>query len=252
MANPEDLEPVSSYSDPFYDRLDRAYRYLRRRVVLVVIVVVATVTAVLAVNWWLQRNLEAAGLVALRMAELPKPGDAGTDRRLEALADDAEQLPLIRARAAIEVVQKRLDAGEIDQARKAAQLALRLGIESGDTETALVARLSQAAVLFQAGDLEAARSEYETAKRSAAGLYSHQIEAILGLARVHERQGRLEDALTILEPLLSRTDQGSQQLVGLARSRYWLLKARMAGSASAAVPATGAMPIDTGSATTGL
>ena len=60
--------------------------------------------------------------------------------------------------------------------------------------------------------------------------------ALLGLAQVLIAQGKRDDAVAELEPLIARTDAGAEQLLGLAKAMYWEQKRLVA---EAAAPAAG-------------
>jgi tetratricopeptide (TPR) repeat protein len=125
-------------------------------------------------------------------------------------------------------------------AATAAAKAIEFAAQGNDPEVQLVAKLSRAAVHFQAGELEPALTAYGEAKRASGAKYPvASLEATMGLARVYDRQGKLEDAIAELEPLLARTDAGAKQLLDLARAGYWDLKRR---AAEAKVPAPVAAP----------
>jgi hypothetical protein len=51
-----------------------------------------------------------------------------------------------------------------------------------------------------------------------------QLEGIVGAARALEALGRRDEAMTKLEPLLTRADAGAEGLLAVAKVRYWALK----------------------------
>jgi Meckel syndrome type 1 protein len=232
----EDLGPTTSYSDPFYDRLDALANWIKKSWLLVTIVLILSVVAVLVVTWLLQRHPEAgsaARFVAARNAET----DAAREKAFAALAADASVTPAFRARSEIEVVQLLLARKDTATAATAATKAVEFAAQGNDPEVQLVAKLSRAAVHFQAGEYDPALTAYGEAKRASGAKYPvANLEAAMGLARTYERQGKLDDAISELEPLIARTDAGAAQLLGLARASFWDLKRRVA-EAKAGTPA---------------
>jgi tetratricopeptide (TPR) repeat protein len=247
----EDLGPTTSYSDPFYDRLDAIANWIKKSWLLVTIVLIFAVVAVLVLTWLLQRHPEAgsaARFVAARNVET----DEAREKAFAALAADAAITPAFRARSEIEVVQLLLARKDTATAATAATKAVEFATQGNDPEVQLVAKLSRAAVHFQAGELEPALTAYGEAKKASGAKYPvASLEASMGLARVYERQGKLDDAIGELEPLIARTDAGANQLLGLARASYWDLKRRVAEAKTvAAAPPAPATPTTPSAPTT--
>ena len=235
----DDLGPTTSYSDPFYDRLDAIARVLKRSWPIAVLVFVLAIAGVLAINWAMQRHPEA-GSATRFVAARDQQDPVKRELAFAALGADPVVTPAFRARAQIELVQLLLDKQDTATAATAATKAVELAAQGQDPEVQLAAKLTRAAVHAQAGELEQAATAYGEAKRAAGAKFPvAQLEGILGLARVLEKQGKLDDAIVELEPLTARNDAGAEQLLGLARVSYWDLKRRVAEAAAkpAAVPA---------------
>ena len=232
----DDLGPTTSYSDPFYDRLDAFARFLKRSWPLAVLVLALAIAGVMALNWTLQRHPEAGSatrFVSAREVEDPVKREAA----FAALGADAEVTPAFRARALIEQVQLLLEKQDTATAATVSAKAVELAAQGQDPEVQLAAKLTRAAVHAQAGELDQAATAYGEAKRAAGAKFPvAQLEGSLGLARVLEKQGKLDDAIAELEPLTARSDAGAEQLLGLARVAYWDLKRRVAEGAAKPAP----------------
>jgi tetratricopeptide (TPR) repeat protein len=240
----EDLGPTTSYSDPFYDRLDAFAQWLKRAWLLVAVVLILVVAGVVALNWFLQRHPDA-GSAARFISAREVEDDAKRESALKAVADDATVTASFRARALIEVVQLHLTKSDTAGAGPLADKALEQSRQSDDADVQLAAKLTRAAVYLQAGELEPAAKAYGEAKRAAGSKYPVAgFESALGLARVAEKQGHLDDAINELEPLMSRNEAGAANLLGLAKVFYWDLKRRSAEAklAPAAAAPTAAAP----------
>lgn len=237
--------PISSYSDPFYDRLDAFARELKKRWWLAVIIVAAVITAVVTVNALRQRHPQAAGLAAFLGAQKKADDPAKAKDAWTALTADATLPANVRARAGIELVQTLLAAGDTASAIPAAQAAMAQASQGDEVPVQIAARLTLAAAHAQAGANADALTAYDAAERAAGAKHAAlQLEAILGAARVLEADGKRDEALARLEPLLTRADAGAEALLSVAKVRYWTLKnapapvAAPAPAAPAVAPAT--------------
>lgn len=230
--------PSSSYSDPFYDRLDAVANELKKRWWLVVLVLVAVIMAVVVIDSVRKRHPQAAGLAAFLSTQRKADDAAKAKDAWTTLAADQTQPADIRARANIELTQVLLAAGDTASAVPAAQAAVQQATLGQDAQVQLAAKLTLAAAQAQAGKGDEALVSYDAAERAAGAKHpAHQLEAILGAARVLEAQGKKDEAIARLEPLLSRADAGAEALLSVAKVRYWSLK-----NAPAAAPAAPATP----------
>jgi hypothetical protein len=245
--------PTSSYSDPFYDRLEALSNTLKAHRWLVLGVVVAAVVLALGVRSWLTAHPEAGSAATFLKAQ-ERSQEARDDRSKAAAAwqtalDDATTTPYFKARAAIELAQVHLAGGEAAAAREALTKAAGFAKQVNDQELTATIALSRAAAEFQGGDLDAALAAYAEGERAAgARLPAQQIEAVMGQARTLERQGKADEALARLEPLTTRSDAGAEPLLALAKARYWRIKRLQAEAAAgpataAAVAATAAVVV---------
>ncbi len=241
--------PTTSYSDPFYDRLDAIARFIKRAWLLVLVVIILVIAAVVGATWLLQRH-PLAGSAARLLSAHGIEDAAKQESAYRAVAEDATVSPSFRARAQVELVQLLLSKGDTATAIPAATRALELATQGQDAATQLDAKLSLAAAAFQAGDFVKAAAAYTEAKRGAGAKYPvASLEASLGLARTLIRQNKPEDAIAELEPVIVRADRGSETLIELARFMYWEQK-RLVGeakaapaAAAAATPAPAAIPV---------
>lgn len=253
MAQQPDLPgPTTSYSDPFYDRLESVAQRITKRLwllllALVVIVVVAVITHSIMRDTPIAasagRFLDA---VTLRMeAEQARDPAERTSKIAEAaksfiaVAADESVTPYYRARAGIELTQIELDRSALSEAKAAIEKARAVAAKAQDPDLDLAIGLSEAAVLSQSGDHAAAESRYLAIER-AAGLThpDRQIAATLGAAQALTAQNRLDDAIAKLEPLINRSDQQAVVLLALARNEYWSLKRKQGTKPGSDVPAT--------------
>lgn len=232
-----DLGPSTSYSDPFYDRLDAFAQEIKRRWWIVALVIVVTVIAVMATHQMMETRPEA-GSAARYLAARSLTAGQGQDKvataaALGKLMDDATNTPFFRARAAIDVLQSRLDAGDTAGAKVAGELAVAQANLAKDAELQLAATLSLAAAKHQGGDLDGALADYAKSERAAGAKYTvHQFEAIIGQARVLAAQGKKAEAIQALEPLQTRSDAGAEELLKIAKVSYWNLKREVAEAAA--------------------
>lgn len=240
----DDDAPLTSYSDPFYDRLDAAMRQLRRQWWLVALVVIIIALAAIALRMWLHREPVALG-GAIAVRAVNERDDAKREATWTELADGATHDAAFRAAASIELCQILLARGDAIKARERALQAEALAREAKDDDLLLAAGLSRAAAILDGGDAAAALAIYEQAARSAGAKYpARKIAADLGAATCLERQGRAEDAILRLEPLTIRSDRGADQLIQFATAMYWRLKRAQAEAAKPAAAAPAAAPAE--------
>lgn len=240
----DDDAPLSSYSDPLYDRLDAISRQVRRQWWLFVLVLLIVALAAVAVRMWLHREpIALGGAVAVRA--LNERDDAKREAAWTELADGADQDPAFRTAACIELSQMLLSRGDAIKARERAQQAETLARAAKDDDLVLAASLSRAAAVLDGGDAAAALAIYEAAARGAGAKHpARKLAAELGAAVCLEKQGKTDEAIARLEPVTARTDKGAEQLVQLATSMYWRLKRLQVEPAKTAeaAPAPAAAP----------
>ena len=233
----DDLGTSTSYSDPFYDRLEAFANAIKRAWPLVLLAVILSVAAVFAVTWALHRHPDA-GSAARFIAARDEQDVAKRTSAYQALIADTSVTAAFRARAGIEVVHELLAKGDTASAAPVAVKASADASTSGDVEVQLAAKLTRAAVHQQANELDQAAAAFTEAKRAAGAKYqASQLTAVLGLAQVLIAQGKRDDAVAELEPLVARTDAGAEQLLGLAKAMYWEQKRVIAEAATAPVSA---------------
>jgi thioredoxin-like negative regulator of GroEL len=234
----DDTGPTTSYSDPFYDRLDLIAQQVRRQWALVVLVVIIFIGVGIAIQVSLTSRPDAAAASAYvdasRLLDSGNPEEQpkGEAAMAEILANGA--VPRFRAKAGIDLADQRLRKGDVAGARSAAETALVQARAADDAELALVAQLSLGAVAEQAGDAAAAETAARQVFAAAAAFPATRLAAQLALARALEQGGRPQEAAEILEPLLTRNDNGARKLLDLAAVEYWRLKRGLAASATTA------------------
>ena len=237
----DELGTTSSYSDPFYDRLEAFANVIKRSWLLVIVVVILCVAGVFTLTWALQRHPDAGSAARFITARDEQDATKRT-AAYQALVADPTVTAVFRARAGIEVVSDLLAKGDTASAAPVALKASADASASGDVDMQLAAKLSVAAVHQQSGELEPAATAYSEAKRVAGVKYPvSRLTAELGLAQVLMAQGKRAEALTELEPLIARNDAGAEQLIGLAKAMYWDLKRTLAEVPAA--PAAPAAPV---------
>lgn len=258
MAQQPDLPgPTTSYSDPFYDRLESVAQRVTRRLgwivlALVVIVVVAVVTHQMTRNTpnaaSAGRFLEAATL-RIEAEQARDPAErtsklAEATKAFAAVAADESVTPYYRARAGIELTQTELDSSALSEAKATIAKARAQAALAQDADLDLAVGLSEAAVLYQSGDHATAESRYLAIER-AAGLThpDRQIAAILGAAQSMTAQQRIDEAIAKLEPLINRTDAQAAVLLAIARNEYWTLKRKQVAKPTGEAPAPTAAPV---------
>jgi len=245
----DDDAPLSSYSDPLYDRLDAISRQIRRLWWLFALVILIIAMSAIALRMYLQREPTALG-GALAVRAMQEPDDVKREAAWTELADGAKQDLAFRAAACIELSQLHLGRGDAIKARERAQQAENLAREAKDDDLVLAAGLSRAAATLDAGDAGAALELYEKAVRGAGAKHpARKIAAEIGAAVCLDKQGKSAEAITRLEPLTSRTDRGAEQLVQVATAMYWRLKRAAESAAAPAAPAAPVAPVAPAAAT---
>lgn len=243
MANPADPLPVTSYSDPVYDRLEGLSQKIRQRMALFIAALVAAVVIAVVMHQWLQNTPMAASAAAfIRAGEHRQdPAKAATvAEEYRKLVEDPAILPLFRTRACIELTQMALSAGKLDEARTHIAKAAEQAAGQENLDLSLAVQLSRAAVELQAGELAKAEETYAKVERSAGAKFpDRQLAAVLGVALALEKQGKLDDAAAKLETVINRADTMARNLLDLGRAQYWRIKRAQADKAAtpAVVPA---------------
>lgn len=233
----DDDAPLSSYSDPLYDRLDALSRQIKRQWWLIVLVIIILALGAIALRLWLHREPVALG-GAIAARALDERDEAKREALWIELADGPSQDTGFRAAACIELSQILLNRGDTIKARERAQQAQTLASEAKDEDLQLAAGLSRAAATLDAGDAAAALELYEKASRGAGAKHpTRKLAAELGAAVCLEKLGKPDEAMARLEPLTTRSDRGSEQLVQLATAMYWRLKRASEKTATVAAPA---------------
>ncbi len=240
MAQTPDLGPSSSYSDPIYDRLDTFSQQLKRRWPLYALALIVVILIAVVVHVLLQRSPAASSAQAF-LAARDERDPAKRISAYQAIVVDATATPEFRAHAAVEVVQDHLNHNQTAEAmtvaKQAVEFAKQASSQSNASDLPFVAQLSLAAAQEQSGDLAAAEAVFAQVER-AAGTKNrvYQLTATLGSARVLEAQGKLDDALAKLEPVLNSAEKGGAESLGeLAKVQYWNLKRHQVTPATAAV-----------------
>ena len=233
----DDDAPLSSYSDPLYDRLDAIARHVRRLWWVLVLGILIIAAAAVAVRLWMHREPTAIG-AALAVEARNERDPAKRAAAWTTLADGAAHDAGFRAAADIELVQIALGTGDAITARARAQKAEEQAALSGNDDLRLAASLSHAAALLEGGDATAALALYEKTARGAGGLHpARKFAADLGAAHSLVQAGKIEEAISRLEPLTTRSDRGAEDLIRIATATYWRLKRQQAGGAATAKPA---------------
>jgi tetratricopeptide (TPR) repeat protein len=260
MAQQPDLPgPTTSYSDPFYDRLESVAQRITKRLWLVLLAIVVIVVVAVVTHTALRDTPVAASAgrfldaVTARMEaeQIREPAMrssklAEAEKGLAAVAADQANTPYYRARAHLEIAQLELDRSALIEAKASIEKARGLASQAADPDLDLAIGLSEAAVLFQSGDNAAAESRYAAIERAAGLTYpDRQVAAILGIAQTLVAQNKIDDAITKLETLVNRADTNAGNLLNLAKTQYWALKRRQAAGPTAPVtpkPETSAQP----------
>ena len=236
----DDDAPLSSYSDPLYDRLDAISRQIRRLWWLFALVILIIALSAIALRLWMQREPTALG-GALAVQAMQEQDPAKREAAWIELADGTKHDPAFRAAACIELSQLLLSRGDVIKGRERAQQAQELASLAKDEDLTLAAGLSRAAAALDGGDAAAALELYEKAGRNSGAKHpARKIAAELGAALCLEKLGKPAEAILRLEPLTTRTDRGADQLVQVATAMYWRLK--RAGEATPTAQATAVAP----------
>ncbi len=216
--------PLSSYSDPLYDRLDAISRQIRKQWWLIALTILIIALGAIALR--LRMHREPMALGGAIAAEAYAERDAAKREVLwSELADGPSHDPGFRAAACIELAQTLLDRGDAIKARERAQQAEGLARQAEDDDLVLAASLSRAAASLDGGDAQAALDTYEKTARGAGAKYpARKLAAELGAALCLEKLGKPDEAMIRLEPLTTRSERGAEQLIQLATSMYWRLK----------------------------
>jgi hypothetical protein len=218
-----DNAPLSSYSDPFYDRLDALFQQLRRIWWLVVLGIIL----VAGIAVWLRMQVQADpnAITAALVVEASNAEPDQAEGKWKAIADDSAAPAVYRARAAIELTHLLLAKGDTVQAKDRALLAEAQARAAADDDMLLTATISRGAVALQANDAGAAFGFYDQAAKAAGARHPvRKLDADLGAARALAAQGKLDEAVARLEPLTTRKERGAEQLLSLAQTLYWTYK----------------------------
>lgn len=224
----DDDAPLSSYSDPLYDRLDAISRHVRRLWWLIVLVILIIASAAVAVRLWMHREPTAIG-AALAVEARNERDPTRRQAAWTTLADDNGQDAGFRAAANIELVQFALGKGDAITASDRAQKAEAQAQLAGDDDLRLAAALSLAAATLESGNAAGALAGYDKVSSRAGGRYkARKFAAELGAAHCLEKLGKIDEAITRLEPLTTRSEGGAEQLQQIATATYWRLKRQQA------------------------
>ncbi|TVR44070.1 MAG: hypothetical protein EA402_08225 [Planctomycetota bacterium] len=147
----------SSYSDPFYDKLDAIFSWLGRNWLIVVALILAVIMGSVIVGYRLRANPDAVSATALYQAR--QAGDDGEALRL--LSENEEHTPEARARAALDLAQARQVDEHFEAAERFARQAVSLAEASGIRNLRAASEVTLASILEQAGQLRDARRLYQ-------------------------------------------------------------------------------------------
>jgi tetratricopeptide (TPR) repeat protein len=235
--------PLSSYSDPLYDRLDAITRQIRRQWWIFALAILVVALAAIAFRMWRHSEPVALG-GAIAVQALSERDEAKREAIWTGLADGQSHDPAFRAAASIELCQILLSRGDVIKARERAQQAETYARTAGDEDLVLAAGLSRAAATLDGGDAAAALTLYEQASRGSGAKHpARKLAAELGAATCLEKLGKVDEAMARLEPVTTRTDRGAEQLIQVATATYWRLK-----RAQAEVPASAPAPVESAAA----
>lgn len=204
---PDGIPTETSYSDPLYDRLERAANWLGKRWIAVVIGTVLAVVIALVLRSLDANTPEAASNLAVgratdalersRLGQMGMGGDpaaiAASIAEVTALIDDEGVLPKYRAKAAISLSDHYLVSGDTAAAITAAERAVSLAQASDDQRIVVTAHLSLGAANEDAGNLGAALSAYTSADQLGGSFPTEQQLAAIYLGRVLIAQGDATD-----------------------------------------------------------
>lgn len=247
MSTTPEIPSTTSYSDPIYDRLESLSQKIRRRIVLFVAILATIVVVAVVVHRVFQETPVAASAAAfMKAGERNNFGsapagdeDSKANDAYRALVDNPTIVPLFQARAAIEMIQFDLNNGKLDDARAHAAKATELAAKTDNKDLVLAVQLSSAAVHMQAGEFSQAEEAYIKVENAAGAKYpDRQLAAILGAALALEKQGKVDEAITKLDPVVNRTDSVAQRVLDLGRAHYWRMKRTQAEKAAAPAAST--------------
>lgn len=172
-----DEAPLSSYSDPIYDRLEGIVRVLGRRWWAILAVALATVVLAMALQRSAVHTPAADGALALREARQDGP-DA-----LQALAEDESILAEFRAKAALAAVKELPADSDPERIDGLLILAASQAQIDDNRSLQLAVALGQAAVLEDRGEHQRAFEAYASIEARAGAFPVHAFQAALGSAR---------------------------------------------------------------------
>jgi len=229
MADPVDTAPTTSYSDPIYDRLEAIGGRVRRARWVIIAAIVIAVIGGLFLRAQLQHRPDAISAVAFVTAQ--NEADETAQRKAYSdLAADDKATAFFRARAALELVELDLAAGNADSAAIWLAQAVTQAKGVDDTQLALAVRLGQASVAEDAGKLEEALADYDAVERNGmVASPTHGLVGALGAARIEMAQNKPEAAVARLEPHIERTEAELDQVVSIIRLLYWDAKRAVMG-----------------------
>ncbi|HYE07792.1 MAG TPA: hypothetical protein VEL07_19900 [Planctomycetota bacterium] len=232
-----DTGPSTSYSDPIYDRLDTVAQRVAKRWPLLLLALLLIIGIALVLRHIAASDPETTSAFAYLDA-LDESDEVKRTERLTAVAHEDDHTDFFRARAHLDLVQHHLLAPDLAGAREHADAAMALARTSEDPGIEFEARLAQAAVAEDAGELDVALTAYQDVESGTAGTFPAQrMAATLGAARVLQKAGDLDGALAKLEPLIANTDRDARQLVQYGRWLYWQIKRQQANAPDALVTA---------------
>ncbi len=229
MADPVNDAPMTSYSDPFYDRIDAIYQSVKARwpIFLFVLILVVVITVIVGAR--LAHRPDAAGAHDYHSAR-QEPDKDKRRAALEKIATTSES-QAFRVIALNDLVQEDLQRDDLAAARKHADQAVELAKQGEDLNLKLTTLNSLGAVQFQAGEFDQSAATFKgvvTRAGSQPKFAAEKLHAQLGQAQALVRAGKVEDALAVLDPLLNKSSAGAEELLNQARAYYWRLKREQA------------------------
>jgi len=165
MADRDDspLIPETSYSDPFYDRMERFLRALLRRWVLVLAIVIAVAAATVWYRHVTANTPESRSATSHQLA-LQKL-HTGEDMALRDLVQDEEILAEFRARAANDLANHLIARERAAEAEKWARKGLSLAETAGDPQLTAALQLNLAAAFLAQDKFNEARERYQLVEK---------------------------------------------------------------------------------------